>query len=339
MSATTQRDICIESALPVVSSNGLNTLVNIDFDSGSNTCALPASTTVGGSSIAGIGNITSSATTGNMFTITNTGVYTGTGVQVITADSATTGVLFKISGNGLTTGTGAIITSTGTMTTTGNLLTLTANSATTAAGILRINANALTTGIGAVITSSATAMTGAGRLLYVNHTGTTGTSATLSEFASAATDETIVLSATASAALAAGKVMQISGAAVTTGTLLDISDNTAHTTGTAVNVVTNSSDTGTRSIVFIKQDHASASGATPLELANDNATKALIKGTATAASTHFYRFATINGVTIWVGDGTTANGALSGTAGDMLINGGSNKPEYCTGTTSWTALV
>lgn len=48
---------------------------------------------------------------------------------------------------------------------------------------------------------------------------------------------------------------------------------------------------------------------------------------------------TATGITIWMGNGTTANGTLSGTAGDILINGGSNKPEYCTGTTNWTALV
>jgi hypothetical protein len=48
---------------------------------------------------------------------------------------------------------------------------------------------------------------------------------------------------------------------------------------------------------------------------------------------------TNTGITIWMGNGTTANGTLSGTAGDILYNGGSNKPEYCTGTTNWTALV
>lgn len=58
-------------------------------------------------------------------------------------------------------------------------------------------------------------------------------------------------------------------------------------------------------------------------------------------STNFRRLIkeTATGITIWMGNGTTANGNLSGTAGDILINGGSNKPEYCTGTTNWTALV
>lgn len=213
-----------------------------------------------------------------------------------------------------------------------------ASAVTTGTAIDVSDLNALTTGIGMHVASSATAITGAGRMVYSNHTGATGTSATLNEFASAATDETIVAKVTASAALAAGKVLMVSGAAVTTGTLLDISDNTAHTTGTAVNVTTNSSNTGTRSLVFIKQDHASASGATPLEITNDGALPP-IKVTAAATSTNFFPLIKGNGVTIWMGNGNTGNAALTGTAGDILINGGSNKPEYCTGTTNWTALV
>lgn len=102
--------------------------------------------------------------------------------------------------------------------------------------------------------------------------------------------------------------------------------------------MTNSSDTGTRSVVYIKQDHASASGATALEVAQDGALAA-IKVTSAATSTNYFKIATMNGVTLWMGNGTTANGNLSGTAGDILFNGGSNKPEYCTGTTNWTALV
>ena len=43
--------ICVESALPVVSANGLNTNVAVDF-SNSTSVALPAGTTIGGSSVA-----------------------------------------------------------------------------------------------------------------------------------------------------------------------------------------------------------------------------------------------------------------------------------------------
>ena len=49
----------VEKSLPIVQENGLNTTTNINFDSGSNTCALPSSTTVGGSSIGYLSTITS----------------------------------------------------------------------------------------------------------------------------------------------------------------------------------------------------------------------------------------------------------------------------------------
>lgn len=56
-------------------------------------------------------------------------------------------------------------------------------------------------------------------------------------------------------------------------------------------------------------------------------------------STNFKKLIVLAGVTLWISDGTTANGNLSGTAGDICFNAGTNKPEYCTGTTNWTALV
>lgn len=59
-------------------------------------------------------------------------------------------------------------------------------------------------------------------------------------------------------------------------------------------------------------------------------------------TTHFYKVLTdaTTGISLWMGDGTTANGALTGVAGDVLLNGGSHKPEYCSVSgTTWVALV
>lgn len=165
---------------------------------------------------------------------------------------------------------------------TGNCLAISAVAMTTGKGIAMTNLDALTSGIGIHVASAATAITGAGRLFYSNHTGATGTSATLNEFASAANDETIVCQITGSAALAGGKLLALSAVALTTGTVLDISDNTAATTGTIVNIASNSADTGTRSVVKITQDHASASGATALTVQQDSGVKPAIAITGAA---------------------------------------------------------
>lgn len=244
----------LEQTIPVVQELGLNTTKNINFDSGSNSCALPASTTIGGSAVVALANITSNATTGVVFSITGTGVYTGTGAVVTTFDSATTGTVESISANGLTTGHALVVTSSGVIVTTGDLLAVTASGATTSTGVVRVTTAALTTGSAVTVVANA----------------------------------------------------------LTSGSALTVTSSSTDTTAHGLVTLTNS---GTGSIA------------------------SLIKGTNAAISTHFFKFATVNSVTIWIGDGTTANSALSGTAGDLLINGGSNKPEYCTGTTNWTALV
>lgn len=298
-----------------------------------------------------------SLTTGTALALTGLDALTdGIGVSVSSAATAltSTGRLAKFVHSGATTTSGILVevssaandetvlfkATASDVLATGVCVQVSAASMTTGKAFAATDLNALTTGIGLHLASSATAITGAGRMVFVNHTGATGGSAILNEFKSAANDETVVFQVTGTDALAAGKLVNLSAAAATTGTILDITDNTAHTTGYAVKILTNSADTGTRSLLYVKQDHASASGATPLELLNDGAL-ALIKGTAAAVSTNYFRFATINGVTIWVGNGTTANGALAATTGDILINGGSNKPEYCSngGGSVWAALV
>lgn len=165
--ASNNRDIMIESALPVVSSNGLNTAQAVDF-SNSPSVALPGATTIGGSSVVALANVTGTQTTGATFSVTNTGVYTGVGADQIIANSATTGVVALIQANGLTTGTGQSISSTGTLTTSGNLQTLTANSATTSTGIQTISATGLTSGVASLITGGGANMTSGGIVQSIN---------------------------------------------------------------------------------------------------------------------------------------------------------------------------
>ena len=246
----------LEDYIPVVKYSGVRTNKNMEFGT-SATVTLPASTTIGGSAVVALGDITSSSTTATAFTVTNTGVFTGTDVVAFVANSATTGRVFSITANGLTSGAGMLITSSGTLVTTGNLLTLTANSATTAAGLLRINANGLTSGIAAVITSSATAITTSGRLLRVDHTGATSTTGILSEFASAANDETVIVKVTASDVNALGTALQVS-TATTTGNGITVAAN-ALTTGFGISVASSATAVATTGRLF-SSVHSGATG-------------------------------------------------------------------------------
>lgn len=69
---------------------------------------------IGDTSPDGTLDIDSSATTGVNFGITNTGVYTGTGLLSVVADSATTGVVGLMTANGLSSGSILSLTSNGT---------------------------------------------------------------------------------------------------------------------------------------------------------------------------------------------------------------------------------
>lgn len=55
-------------------------------------------------------------------------------------------------------------------------------------------------------------------------------------------------------------------------------------------------------------------------------------------STHFTKVLSLKGVSLYVSDGTTPNGNLSGTAGDICLNGPSGQPFYCGGGTTWTGM-
>lgn len=94
---------------------------------------------------------------GSLLRVTSSSVDTGGATNGTVFDFKSTGQLAGTMGridSIMTTGTVMSIISTGIMTTTGNLLTLTANSATTAAGILRVNATGLSTGNAVVVTTS-----------------------------------------------------------------------------------------------------------------------------------------------------------------------------------------
>lgn len=93
----------IEDFYPPIKDSGLNTLEIVDF-SGATSVALPTATTINGVTLAGIASVTSAATTGAVFSITDTGVYTGVGVNQVVANSLTSGVANLFTATGATTG-------------------------------------------------------------------------------------------------------------------------------------------------------------------------------------------------------------------------------------------
>jgi hypothetical protein len=126
-------------------------------------------------------------------------------------------------------------------------------------------------------------------------------------------------------------LMTVAPSGQTTATYLSLSDSTL-TTGSLASFVSGSTSSGVRSLLYVENTSSTATGCVPLSLKQGAPT-----------STNYYKLTTYvtsaGTVTLWMGKGITANGTLSGTAGDILFNGGSNKPEYCTGGTTWVALV
>ena len=116
------------------------------------------------------------ATTARVFLVTGSGTHTGTGATAfygITQSGTTSGDVVAITANGLTTGNALLLTSTGTVADGGAMLSIVADSATTAGltsgGLIELTADALTTGVGMDLTTTSLALA-AGGLLNVAHT-------------------------------------------------------------------------------------------------------------------------------------------------------------------------
>lgn len=212
--------------------------------------------------------------------------------------------------------------------TTTTSLALTQNAITTGAGLTQ-SLNGLTTGKGLSITHTTSVIASGGSLLSLSSTGidTATTSGALVNLSSTASLAATQVLGTFSG-LTTGLGVSLVTAALTTGKALSITAD-ALTSGNGLIITSASTDATARGLIQLTNSGSGSTGT------------ALIRGTQVVQSTHFYKIMTesASGVTLWMGDGTTGQGNLSGTAGDILFKGGSNKPEYCTGTTNWTALV
>ncbi len=116
--------------------------------------------------------VNNTATSSDVFAVTGTGVFTGTGASAfvqILQSGATSGDVVAITADGLTTGTCLLLDSSGTVATTGRMLEILADSATDSTGLVSLTADALTTGVGMLLASTSTALA-AGQLLNIDHT-------------------------------------------------------------------------------------------------------------------------------------------------------------------------
>lgn len=156
----------MEDYFPNVKFQGIRSNKDMTFGD-SATVTLPATTTIGGSSVVALGNITSSSTSATAFSVTNSGIFTGASVVAITANSATTGTVDLITANGLTTGHAEVITSSGVIVTSGDLFSVTGNSATTSTGLVRVSATGMTSGSTMLVTGGGANITFAGKVIEV----------------------------------------------------------------------------------------------------------------------------------------------------------------------------
>lgn len=57
-----------------------------------------------------------------------------------------------------------------------------------------------------------------------------------------------------------------------------------------------------------------------------------------STSTNFFKVFSARGISFYVSDGTTPNGNLTGSQGDLCLNGPSGQPFKCTTGTTWVGL-
>lgn len=117
-------------------------------------------------------------------------------------------------------------------------------------------------------------------------------------------------------------------------------------------------DAATEAVLTIKDDHADSTGplavfttdqdasstVAPVQIITTNVAHdqaALLITQAGVTSTNFAKMITFNTFTLWVSDGTTAEGALTGVAGDIVLNGGTGAGQtaFCNANgTNWTDM-
>ena len=315
------------------------------------------------------------AVAGNGVVAKTTAAYTGTGVIYASAGAMATGVLMQLtSTTGLTSGSllAATTSTAGALTNGAVAITGTgAHTSTSNAGLLNVSSSATVTGTVVNIAATAasqtattllncvqsgatlTAFTGSLVSLTGGFSGTSSTGNILGITAVNTTAGDAVLIASNALTLGAATIVNLThtttilgagtsmmrikstgvNTGTTTGVLLDL-QTTAAAGSTQLMVNDSSADTAARIGILSKVTNAAAVLAVPIKtsnvaVVNSKFTKHIVMTDGTKVTT------------IWLSqDATDPNGTLTGVAGDLCLNGPSNKPYYCTTSgTTWATVV
>ena len=269
--------------------------------------------------------------TNNPVAVKVIGVGTASTLLVTTAGAtAAASAVLQVTGTG-TPGTAtsylALFDYTG-MTATNNPVAVLVTSIGTAAALKVTSSGATASAVGVLSVTTSGNIAAGGAVLYVTGAGTpAGATSYLAAF-----DNSGI---TATNNPVAVIIKQIGTAAA-----LSITDTGAVAAGAGVlTVAQTGTPTSTGYVAKFDNSGMTATNNPPAIFVNQLGTGAVFSLTAVKQSTHFVKIFTesATGVTLWLSDGNTPNGALSGTAGDICFNGASSRSFYCTGTTNWTA--
>ncbi|HUD11540.1 MAG TPA: hypothetical protein VMS08_03945 [Candidatus Saccharimonadia bacterium] len=294
-------------------------------------------------------NVTSATTgavaTNGIVALQATANYTSTanaGLLDVLANSTTAGTIEDISGSALTTGNGLVVgvnalttgqginlTSTETTAlTTGALLGITANNATTPTnGLLQLAANGLTTGIGVGVTSTGTGIT-TGSLLRVS----SGTTSAIN------TNGVVALQATGNYTSTGNNgLLDVQANSTTAGTVTDIQAN-GLTTGVGLDVASSSTGLTTGSVLSVSSATTGAVNTNGIVLlqASANYTSTGNNGLldVQANSTTAGTIEDVSGTALTTGTALNIVGTGLTTGSALAINGGSGKAISVTGGTT-----
>jgi len=230
---------------------------------------------------------TTSTPTGLSVTIASPTTGAAKGISVVMAAATTTAIGISVDMAALTTGTGALITSVGVIVTTGELLSLVGNGATTCTGLLRASGTSLTDGWVAQLTGGGASVTSSGGVLDL--------------VAGAATDGYGARIVSSGVYTGTVGLLAVSATAATTGNIVVV-DGTGLTSGTAL--LLNATEATLTSGFYIECNDAAA---TDFSVGKYGAT--VIAGNATGT----------DALTLTAGDVTLTDGDMTLTDGDIVL--------------------